>query len=97
MDLDRIINKSEDIASQKPQGSTSSQKSLLQRLSIIYQALGVIIMVIGVVLLIASFNAGRDANVVSISAIICLFGGLGVLFAGAIGEAINDIRENTKK
>lgn len=64
----------------------------LSRLSTIMKVLGWIAIVGGVFCFLSSFTNGAEWVGAAFGS---LFGGAGLLFMGYVGEAINDIRDNT--
>lgn len=72
----------------------------LRKISTIYTWLGAIFIGLGLFLLVGSIVAAIDNKKITNEPIFGLYflsGGLFALFAGYIGEAIDDIRNNTKK
>lgn len=77
-----------------------SENGGLRKISTIYTWLGAISIGLGLFLLIGSIVAAIDDKRITDEPIYGLYflsGGLFALFAGYIGEAIDDIRNNTKK
>ena len=75
-------------------------RTKLSKISKVYIVLGYVFICIGLFLLIGSIFAAIDNKRITFEPIVGLFilpTGLGALFAGYVGEAIDDIRRNTKK
>lgn len=75
--------------------SVSDRKTWLRKMSYAYMCIGCIVFALGIILFITGVsNSKEDAITVGV----CMFfGGLFTVFVGCIGEAIDDIRNNTKK
>ena len=74
--------------------SVSSEKSCLRKISGIYIWIGGFVLVFGIIgFLSGIINEKPDALGAGVG---LFFGGLFTIFAGCIGEAIDDIRNNTK-
>lgn len=74
--------------------------SSLSRLSKVYKCIGTISIVLGLFLLIVSIGVAIHGDRVSSEPIVGVFllsEGVFMLFAGCIGQAIDDIRNNTEK
>lgn len=75
-------------------------KTALRKVSKVYKWLGGIFIGLGLFLLIGSIIAATNGDRVNEEPIVgafALFGGLPLLFASYVGEAIDDIRSNTAK
>lgn len=76
------------------------QKTALRKVSKVYKWLGGIFIGLGLFLLIGSIIVATNGDRVNEEPIVgafALFGGLPLLFASYVGEAIDDIRSNTAK
>lgn len=77
-----------------------TMSSNLSKVSKIYRLIGVIFIVLGLFLLVGSIIAAANGEKVSnepFFGVYSLSGGLFMLFAGYIGQAIDDIRNNIMK
>lgn len=76
------------------------RKSSLAKISNVFKILGIILLILGMITLIAFFIAvskrKAEPNEI-IGPILEIISGLFIRFAGFIGEAIDDIRNNTNK
>ncbi|MDY6250778.1 MAG: hypothetical protein SPL64_06770 [Bacteroidaceae bacterium] len=78
--------------------SVPSGKTWLKKLSIAYVWIGCIALFFGFVLFTYGLSDPRDkGDAITAGIIGAFFGGLFTIFMGCIGEAIDDIRNNTKK
>lgn len=77
--------------------SVPSGKTWLKKLSNAYVWIGCIALIFGFVVFINGVSDPRDKGDAIGGGIGVFFGGLFTIFAGCIGEAIDDIRNNTKK
>ena len=74
-----------------------SGKTWLRKLSSAYMWIGCIALIFGLIVFINGISDPRDKGEAIGASIGVFFGGLFTIFAGCIGEAIDDIRNNTKK
>jgi len=77
--------------------SNPSEKSMLRKLSNIYIWIGGIALILGFIFFLIGISDPNDKADAIGGGIGVFFGGLFTIFAGCIGEAIDDIRNNTKK
>lgn len=84
------------LANQQKQ-SVPSGTTLLRKLVRVYMWIGFVAIVLGLVIFLIGVSDPSDKGDGITGGLAVFFGGLFTIFAGCIGEAIDDIRNNTKK
>ena len=97
--MEELSEKNEnDQVNQQEIDKQENKSTLLKTVSIVYVWIGKVLLFAGGIIALAIIANGTDKDDIYLSICVCaIAGGLFTLFAGCIGEAIDDIRASLKK